>query len=93
MVTFVVILEKESNTGASTRKLVLPEVPESWVVDNWNLQETSNGPVCHLFRVYWRPDDPIRLRNLKILDREVEEPLGGKGGCIKKKFPRSSGYM
>jgi hypothetical protein len=48
----VVILEKESSTGASTCKLMFLEVLESKVVGNLNLQVTSKGPVCQLFRVF-----------------------------------------
>jgi hypothetical protein len=79
----VVILEKESTTGDITHKLVFPEVPERRVVGNSNLQITSKEPMCYLFRVYWRPEKQIWFDILNILDREVTESLGGKGGCIK----------
>ena len=58
----MVTLEKDSRAGASTFKLVLPEVPESRFAGNLNLQVTSKGPVCYLFRVYWRPEELIRLK-------------------------------
>jgi hypothetical protein len=41
----MVILEKESSAGASTHKLMLPEMLESTVAGNLDVRETTKGSV------------------------------------------------
>jgi hypothetical protein len=52
---------EESSTGASTRIFGVARGARKDYAGNLILRVTSKGSVCHFFRVYWRPEEPIRL--------------------------------